>query len=75
MVSTVVPHICRLRGVDILRYLSRVAEAIITPLLVQDFNRGGPTFGPVETLQLNRQYPNFKYARQGIIRSGAVHGR
>ena len=63
MISIAVPRIFGLRDSDILRYLGRVASAIDIPLLVQDFNPGGPTIGPEDIFQLHRQHPNFKYAK------------
>lgn len=63
MVSIAVPRTFGLRDIDVLRYLGRVAGAIDIPLLVQDFNPGGPTIGPEQIFQLNRQHPNFKYVK------------
>lgn len=63
MISVAVPRTFGLRDQDVLRYLGRVAAAIDIPLLVQDFNPGGPTVGPEEIFQLNRQHPNFRYAK------------
>lgn len=63
MVSIAVPRTFGLTDADVLRYLGRVAEAITIPLLVQDFNPGGPTIGPADIFQLYRQHPNFKYAK------------
>ena len=63
MVSVAIPRMFGLRETDVLRYLGRVAQAIDIPLLVQDFNPGGPTIGAEQIFQLNRQHPNFKYAK------------
>lgn len=63
MISIAVPRTFGLRPPDVLRYLGRIASAIDIPLLVQDFNPGGPTIGPEDIFELNRQHPNFKYAK------------
>lgn len=63
MISVAVPRMFGLRDSDVLRYLGRVASAIDIPLLVQDFNPGGPTIGHEDIFQLHRQHPNFEYAK------------
>ena len=63
MISIAVPRTFGLRQSDVLRYLGRIADAIEVPLLVQDFNPGGPTIGPEDIFELNRQHPNFKYTK------------
>ena len=59
LVSVAIPRMFGLRDADILRYLGRVAAAIDVPLLVQDFNPGGPTIGAEQIYELNLQHPNF----------------
>lgn len=63
LISIAVPRQFGLRDLDVLRYLGRVADAIEIPLLVQDFNPGGPTIGADEVFELNRQHGNFNYAK------------
>ncbi len=63
LISVAVPRMFGLRDIDILRYLGRVADAIDLPLVVQDFNPGGPTMGPEQIAELHRQHPNFRYAK------------
>ena len=45
IISTAVPRLFPLNENDIMIHLGRIAESISLPLLVQDFNPGGPTIG------------------------------
>lgn len=48
---------------DLLRYFDRVLLAIDVPLLVQDFNPGGPTVSSGFIAQLHRQHPHFRWIK------------
>jgi 4-hydroxy-tetrahydrodipicolinate synthase len=63
VVSIAVPRLFGLTDPDVRRYHGRVADSISVPMLVQDFNPGGPTMAPAEIAELNRQHPNSKYAK------------
>ncbi|MBM4438342.1 MAG: dihydrodipicolinate synthase family protein, partial [Actinobacteria bacterium] len=45
LISIAIPRTFGLNDADVARYLGRVAGAVGLPLLVQDFNPGGPTIG------------------------------
>ena len=63
MISTAVPRLFAISESDVLNHLSRIADAISLPLLVQDFNPGGPTIGPELIHTLNKNHPNFTYVK------------
>lgn len=48
---------------DLLHYCGAVASAVAVPMLVQDFNPGGPTISADFLCQLHRQHPNVQYAK------------
>ena len=48
---------------NLLRYCGRIADAVSIPILIQDFNPGGPTIGPEFIDTLHKQHPNFRYAK------------
>ncbi len=48
---------------DLLRYCGQIASAVSVPLLIQDFNPGGPTISADFLLQLHRQHANVKYVK------------
>ena len=63
MISTAVPRLFAINESDVLHHLGRIAESISVPLLVQDFNPGGLTIGAELIQNLNRNHPNFAYAK------------
>jgi len=62
-ISTAVPRLFPLGEADLMRYFSRLLEAIGLPLLVQDFNPGGPTVRAEFVGELHRRYPHFRYVK------------
>jgi len=62
-IAVAVPRLFNLPERDLLRYFDRVLEAITIPLLIQDFNPGGPTVGLSFVQQLRRQHPHFRYLK------------
>ena len=48
---------------DLLRYCGRIADAVALPVLVQDFNPGGPTISPSFVASLHKQHPNVAYLK------------
>lgn len=48
---------------DLLGYCGTVADAVEVPILVQDFNPGGPTIDATFIAELHRRHPNFRYAK------------
>ncbi|OGG46857.1 MAG: hypothetical protein A3F84_00260 [Candidatus Handelsmanbacteria bacterium RIFCSPLOWO2_12_FULL_64_10] len=63
MVSSAAPRLFALAEEDLLRYFTHLAQAIRLPLLVQDFNPGGPTVGASFARRLKEAAPNFAYLK------------
>jgi len=62
-ISVAVPRIFPLPERDLLRYFDRILEAITIPLIIQDFNPGGPTVSQEWVSSLHRQHENFRYLK------------
>jgi 4-hydroxy-tetrahydrodipicolinate synthase len=63
VVSSAAPRLFPLAEDDLLRYFTHLARAIRLPLLVQDFNPGGPTVGASFAKRLKEAAPNFSYLK------------
>jgi len=48
---------------DLLRYFDRILSAIDVPLVLQDFNPGGPTISVSFITELHRRHPHFRWAK------------
>jgi 4-hydroxy-tetrahydrodipicolinate synthase len=48
---------------SLLRYAETVAKAVTVPVLVQDFNPGGPSVGASFARRLRESAPNFRYLK------------
>lgn len=62
-VAVAVPRLFGLPERDLFRYFDIVLSAIQTPLLIQDFNPGGPTVSPKFVADLHRLHPHFRYIK------------
>lgn len=62
-VSVSVPRLFSLAERDIFRYFDRVLSGIDIPLVIQDFNPGGPTVSPEFIANLHRAHPHFRYIK------------
>ncbi len=62
-ISVAVPRLFGLPERDLLRYFDRVLEAITVPLVIQDFNPGGPTVSIDFVKQLHRSHEHFRYLK------------
>ena len=63
LISFAIPRQFGTSDADLLRYCGRIADAVSCPILIQDFNPGGPTIGPEFIADLHRQHANFRYAK------------
>lgn len=63
MISMAAPRVFGLPERDLLRYFRQVCAGIQGPLLIQDFNPGGPTVGPEFARALLADCPNFRYLK------------
>lgn len=48
---------------DVLKFCGTIAEAVSIPILIQDFNPGGPTIDADFIQELRRRHENFEYAK------------
>ncbi len=62
-ISVAVPRLFGLPERDLLRYYDRILQAISIPLLIQDFNPGGPTLSLVFLQQLRKQHQHFRFLK------------
>lgn len=62
-ISVAVPRMFGLPERDLLRYFDRILQSISIPLLIQDFNPGGPTLSLSFLKQLRGQHAHFKYLK------------
>jgi 4-hydroxy-tetrahydrodipicolinate synthase len=63
MISSAAPRVFALSEEDLLRYYTGMARALRLPLLVQDFNPGGPTVGASFARRLKEAAPGFSYLK------------
>jgi len=63
VISFAVPRMFGLPTVDLLDYCRRICDAVDVPVLIQDFNPGGPTVGAEFAVQLAERSPNFRYLK------------
>jgi len=62
-ISVSVPRLFPLGERDIFRYFDRILSAIDVPLIIQDFNPGGPTVSLDFIASLHRAHPHFRYIK------------
>ena len=62
-ISVSVPRLFPLGERDLLRYFDRILSAIDVPLIIQDFNPGGPTVSLDFIANLHRAHPHFRYVK------------
>lgn len=63
LISIAVPRLFPLSDDDLLRYLTVVLDGVSVPVLVQDFNPGGPTIGVDFVVRLLSECPNLRYLK------------
>ena len=63
VISMAAPRVFARGEDDLLRYFRQVCGAIRGPLLIQDFNPGGPTVGASFAGRLHAECPNFRYLK------------
>jgi dihydrodipicolinate synthase/N-acetylneuraminate lyase len=63
LISFALPRIFPLKESDLLDYAATVCRATSLPVLIQDFNPGGPTVGHDFARKLADDCPNFRYLK------------
>lgn len=62
-VSIAVPRRFPLEEIDLLRHFDHILSAIDIPLVIQDFNPGGPTVSTSFIVELHRRHPHFRWVK------------
>src|ERR1035437_2917573 len=62
-ISVAVPRLFALPERDLLRYFDRILESVSIPLIIQDFNPGGPTVSLEFVKTLHRNHEHFRYLK------------
>ncbi|MGA2983808.1 MAG: dihydrodipicolinate synthase family protein [Terriglobia bacterium] len=62
-VSVAVPRQFAVAEKDLLRYFDRILSRIDVPLVLQDFNPGGPTVSTSFITELHRRHPHFRWVK------------
>ncbi len=63
IISFAIPRMFALPESDVLDYCRRICDAVSIPVLIQDFNPGGPTVGASFAARLAEQCPTFRYLK------------
>jgi 4-hydroxy-tetrahydrodipicolinate synthase len=63
VISMATPRVFAMGEEDLLRYFRTICKGLRVPLLIQDFNPGGPTVGANFAAQLYADCPNFHYLK------------
>ena len=63
VISFAIPRIFPVTEADLLAYCRSICESVDLPVLIQDFNPGGPTVGPGFCRDLNLACGNFRYIK------------
>jgi 4-hydroxy-tetrahydrodipicolinate synthase len=63
LISFAVPRLFALPDEDLLEYCRTVCRAVTCPVLIQDFNPGGPTVGAGFCARLREACPNFGWVK------------
>lgn len=63
VISMAAPRVFAMSEDDLLRYFRIICNGIQGPLLIQDFNPGGPTVGATFAKRLHDECPNFRYLK------------
>ena len=62
-IAAAVPRLFSLGERDLFRYFDHLLKALNVPLIIQDFNPGGPTIGPNFIASLHQAHPHFRYVK------------
>lgn len=63
VISVAVPRMFEISEEDVYKFVADVAGATSLPVLVQDFNPGGPTMSAETAKRLHSDFPNFCYLK------------
>lgn len=63
LISFAIPHVVPLTQEDVFEYCVTICDAVHVPVLIQDFNPGGPTIGAEFCRRLADRCTNFLYVK------------
>ena len=63
LISVALPRLFALKESDLLGYAGAICQATKLPVMIQDFNPGGPTVGGEFARRLAEACPNFRYLK------------
>ncbi len=63
VISVAVPRMFEISEADVFKFVSDVLRSTSLPVLVQDFNPGGPTITAETARRLNESFPHFRYLK------------
>jgi 4-hydroxy-tetrahydrodipicolinate synthase len=63
VISFALPRQFATTDMDLLRFCGTIADAVAIPILIQDFAPGKATIDADFIAELNKQHPNFRYAK------------
>lgn len=63
VISVAVPRMFEISESDVYGFVKDVAGSVSVPVLVQDFNPGGPTISAETAKRLHQDFPNFRYLK------------
>lgn len=63
VISVAVPRLFEIGDIDVFRFLSGILGSTSLPVLVQDFNPGGPTINARTAKRLSEEHSNFRYLK------------
>ena len=63
VISFAIPRQFASTDADVIAYCGGIAGAVGCPILIQDFNPGGPTMSPQVIGELNRQHAHIRYVK------------
>lgn len=63
MISFAIPRQFAVLRDDLLQYCGRIADAVSCPIMIQDFNPGGPTLDAATVAELHKRHPNIRYVK------------
>nr|AFK79180.1 dihydrodipicolinate synthetase [uncultured bacterium F25-01] len=63
LISFAIPRLFSLTLADLVDYCATICDAVTLPVLIQDFNPGGPTIEASFCVRLRERSPNFRYLK------------
>jgi 4-hydroxy-tetrahydrodipicolinate synthase len=62
-INVAVPRLFAIGEANLLRYFDEILKIVSVPMIVQDFNPGGPSISADFIAKLHREHPHFRYVK------------